>query len=290
MTDIDWLHSEDIRPYVFVRQESRLSNAGQLHKIDWFSAHPIYKNPLAMDQLGFADRILHLEGQAFGPKALQMPRWVFYDCAVVPGFIAGFAHRTATLPAHLKPLFEGVAHDEWTPLSLFIIIPTMVPGEWAAHNLCSINSALPKAQQFYGMGFLTKAFGLWYANVKICVGFTQWQSPAIRLHTHYGDFEVLTAYTPVHSYARTMTYRCKVNVDEWHRFFTRMSNPTFQNTYSSAGFQVDPKDDQSLIAFQRRLEKGEGPFYLDALEVKDKGLDESLTVYRRKDGAVTASR
>lgn len=235
-----------------------------------------------MAEVNFADRILHLEGRAFGPKSMEMPRWVFYDCACVPGFTAGFAHRTATLPPELKKFYHGSANDEWTPLSLFIIIPTMAGGEWAAHNLCSVNAVLPKEKQYYGLGFLTKAFALWYANVKVCVGFTQWMSPAIHLHSHYGNFEVLTAYTPVHSYPRTLTYRCQVDVDEWHRFFTRQSNPDFQKIYQPSDFEVDPKSDESLISFQKRLEKGEGPFYLDAVEVKSKKLDDVLKVYRRR--------
>jgi len=282
--DTDWLLTEDIRPYVFVRPESQISKPGYLHNLDWFSANPVTKNPLAMAELNFANRVLHLETRAFGPKSLQMPRWVFYDCGCVPGFIAGFAHRTETLPPALKEIFAGVDHDEWTPLSLFIIIPTMVPGEWAAHNLCSVNSVLPKEAQYYGLGFLTKAFGLWYANVDVCMGFTQWMSPAIHLHTHYGDFEVRTAYTPVHSYARTLTYRCRVDVDEWHRFFTKAPNPDFHSSYELAGFKVNPADDESLKAFQRRLELNEGPFYLDAVEVKSNPLDAVLNVYRRKNG------
>ena len=50
---------------------------------------------------------------------------------------------------------------EWTPLSLFITIPSMGPdGEWVAHNLCSANCLLPKEDRFYGLGFLSK--GLWF--------------------------------------------------------------------------------------------------------------------------------
>lgn len=282
MQDTDWLLSEDIKPYVFVRPESRIASPGTRHNLDWFSREPVYKNPLATSELAFADRILHLEGQAFGPKAMAMPRWVFYDCACVPGFIAGFAHRTATLPAALKDFYAPCAEDEWTPLSLFIIIPTMVPGEWAAHNLCSVNAVLSKQESYYGLGFLSKAFGLWYANVEVCLGFTQWASPAIHLHTHYGNFEVLTAYTPIHSYARTITYKCRVDVDEWHRFFTRQENETFHRECVPAGFQVEPVNEGSLRDFQSRLERREGPFYLDAVEVKRKKLDEPLTVYRRK--------
>ena len=112
-----------------------------------------------------------------------------------------------------------------------------------AHNLCSSELVGFPEVKSYGVGFLTKAFGLWYANVEICCGITQWGSPAVRLHTHYGDFEVLTAYTPIHSYARTLTYRLKVETAEWRRFFTSQPAPDFAKRYEFAGFEVDPRDE-----------------------------------------------
>jgi hypothetical protein len=277
---VEWLQNPDIRPYVFVRAESEIVQPGYVHRLDWFVHQPVFKDPMRMASLNFANLILHLETLAFGPKNLQMPRWVFYDCAILPGFVAGFAQRTSTLSAEMRALFKDVSLDEeWTPLSLFIIIPTMAPFEWVAHNLCSVNSLLPKASQYSGLGFLSKAFGLWYANVEVCCGITQWQSPAIHLHTHYGPFEVITAYTPVHSIPQTVTYRVKVDVHDWQRFFTRQDSPEFHKRFQPAGFEVDPTSENSMRSFQSRLEQGTGPYYLDAQEVKSKKLHEKLTVY-----------
>jgi hypothetical protein len=279
-----WMSNPDIRPYVFVRNENRIKQPGREHsELDWFPHRVLYKNPLEMDQVGFADRILDLEAKAFGPSGMAMPRWVFYDCAIVPGFVAGFAYRTKALPEALLSVLTVDGGDEWTPLSLFIIIPTMSrQGEWVAHNLCSVNSLLAKQDQFYGIGFLSKAFGLWYANVKTCVGMTQWTSPSVRLHAHYGDFEVLTAFTPVHSYSRTLTYRVNVDVKAWPAFFTKQMREGFHSNYISAGFEVDPVREDSLIAFQRRLEKGEGPYFIDGNETVAKKLTEPLGIFKRK--------
>jgi hypothetical protein len=282
---LKWLSDDNIRPYVFVRNENRIPKPGAVFKeLDWFPHDVLYKNPLEMDQVGFADRILGLETKAFGPSGMAMPRWVFYDCAIVPGFVAGFAHRTSALPPAVRRILNAEDGDEWTPLSLFIIIPTMSrDGEWVAHNLCSVNSLLPKEDQFYGIGFLSKAFGLWYANVSTCCGMTQWTSPSVRLHAHYGDFEVLTAYTPVHSYSRTLTYRVKVDIAHWASFFTKTSGDEgFLDRYKPAGFDVDPTNEQSLIAFQRRLERGEGPYFLSGPETVAKSLTDPLTVFIRK--------
>ncbi len=278
---LSWMHDANIRPYVFVRRENRIPNPGALHAgFDWFPHEVIYKNPLEMDQVGFADCILTLESKAFGPSGMAMPRWVFYDCAIVPGFVAGFAARTSSLSPELKQILSVNEAVEWTPLSLFIIIPTMSrDGEWVAHNLCSVNSLLPKDKQYYGIGFISKAFGLWYANVRTCCGMTQWTSPSVRLHAHYGDFEVLTAYTPVHSYARTVTYRLLVDVGVWPEFFTKAERRGFRDRYREAGFVVDPTSDESLITFERRLERGEGPFFLDAQETRVKALNAPLKIY-----------
>ena len=287
---LSWLKSDDIRPYVFVRPENRVIQPGELHgSLDWFPHEVVYKNPLELDQVAFADRIMSMESRAFGPTGMEMPRWVFYDCAIVPGFVAGFAARVSSLPEAVRAaLFPPEAKldpdaEEWAPLSLFIIIPTMSPnGEWVAHNLCSVNSLLPKESRYHGIGFLSKAFGLWYANVRTCCGMTQWTSPAVRLHAHYGDFEILTAYTPVHSHAQTLTYRVEVDPSVWPQFFRQPEGRQFGHHYTPAGFQLDPTSEASMIAFQRRLERSEGPFYLDGQETLSRALEEPLTIYRKK--------
>lgn len=278
--DMKWL--EQARPYVFVRQENRIKSPGQKFPLDWFPNSPVYKNPLLMSNLSFADQILRLESRAFSASNMAMPRWVFYDCAVVPGFVAGFALPREAVSKEILEVAQPEDSDEWIPISLFIIIPTMGEGEWVAHNLCSMNSLLSKKDRLYGLGFLTKAFGLWYANVEICCGMTQWKSPAVRLHTHYGDFEVLTAYTPVHSYAKTLTYRLKSDPEEWARFFSGEVSDDFLKNFEWADFEVDPNQESSLISFQQRIERGEGPFYLDPAEIRTKDLNAQLKVYRPK--------
>lgn len=281
---LSWMKSPNIRPYVFVRPENRVNNPGALHKdLDWFkNLHPIYKNPLDMNEVGFADGILHMEAKAFEKSNMAMPRWVFYDCAIMPGFVAGFAAKTESLDAETKKVLSADDNNEWTAISLFIIIPTMAKNaEWVAHNLSSVNALLPKEKQFYGVGFMSKAFGLWYANVRTCCGVTQWMSPSVRLHAHYGDFEVLTAYTPVHSYAKTLTYRVNVDASVWHQFFTKEWPADFDQHFEPAGILVDPKNEASLKALQQKLQDGEGPLFLRGQETMEKALTDSLTIYRR---------
>lgn len=279
---LNWLRGNDLKPYLYVRPENRIADPGQRFALDWFTTAPLFKDPLCLDELDFADQILRLESRAFAASNMPMPRWVFYDCAIIPGFVAGFAMRRSAASKEILELLQPKGHTEWLPISLFIIIPTMAPKEWVAHNLCSINSLISATERVYGLGFLTKAFGLWYANVEMLCGVTQWTSPAVRLHTHYGDFEVLTAYTPVHSHARTLTYRMVTDSREWARFFTREEGPDFAQKYVYAGFDVDPKDDSSLISFQRKLETRNERYYLNATQLRSDELDATLKVYKRK--------
>ncbi|MCB0408129.1 MAG: hypothetical protein KDD34_08000 [Bdellovibrionales bacterium] len=279
---LNWFFSDNIRPYVFVREENRIKDPGTKFDINWFNRKPIYRNPLLMSNVEFADQILSLEEKAFSTSNMAMPRWVFFDCAIMPGFVAGYAIHKDAASEDLKRLTRTTQEAEWIPLSLFIIIPTMGDGEWVAHNLCSANSLLPKEQRFYGLGFLTKAFGLWYANIEICCGMTQWRSPAARLHTHYGDFEVLTAYTPVHSYSQTLTYRLRTDPKEWERFFSQEPSMDFSVKYKKAGFQVNPSDELSLKAFQLKIEMKQGPFFLDSNQIRKQALDAPLDVFVEK--------
>ncbi|MFN8846098.1 MAG: hypothetical protein ACK5V3_16700 [Bdellovibrionales bacterium] len=298
-----WLESGDIRPYVFVRPENAIKNPGARHKCDWFPFEPVTKDPLDLKEIHFADRIYAIEERAFGPSNMAMPRWVFYDCAVMPGFVAGFAARPQALTpsqrealdpmkvkatgsplekTHLLPAINSIDDMDWVPLSLFIIIPTMHKGEWVAHNLCSVNSLLKKEDQLYGLGFMSKAFGLWYANVEQCSGMTQWGSPALKLHSHYGWLEVIGAYAPVHSHRQTVTYRADVHVDLWSHFFTKEEDMTFLENFGQTQYEIDPQNEPSMVKLQELIEGDGGPFYLSAHEIAKKSLSDKLTVYQPK--------
>lgn len=280
----EWMHSGDIRPYVFVRPENKIESPGTRHKLDWFQDEPIYKNPLDLNELPFAEGIFQIEWKSFGHQDLAIPRWVFYDCAAMPGFIAGFAGRTSKLPKKVLDLLSYSEKEEWCPLSLFIIIPTSHKGEWVAYDLCSVNSFLPKEEQYYGLGFLSKAFGLWYANVNQCSGMTQWGSASLKLHSNYGHLEVIGAYAPLHTHAKTMTYRCEVNTDCWEKFFTKQPDLGFLEKCGPTQLAVNPADEQTMIYLQNKIQKQEGPFYLSAGEIAQKGLKDSLTIYKLKQG------
>ena len=192
---------------------------------------------------------------------------------------------TEKLSEVIKNIFgENLLKTDWTPLSLFIAIPCVNKNEWVAHNLSSINALLPnKEDRFYGLGFLTKAFGLWYENIEKLCGMTQWESPALRLHASYGNFEVLTAYTPIHSHAKTMTYRCSLDFKAWERFFKKEEDSKFSHRYEKINnFSLVPTDQKSLVDFQRRIEETGEAYYLKSDQIRRGILDCPVDVYREK--------
>jgi hypothetical protein len=280
----NWLQSEDVRPYVFVRPENKIDQPGTKHRLDWFSQEPIYKNPLNLKELPFAEAIYQIEWKSFGNQDLAIPRWVFYDCAAMPGFVAGFAMRTKKVPEKILKLLNYSTDEEWCPLSLFIIIPTMHKGEWVAYDLCSVNSFLEKTEQFHGLGFLTKAFGLWYANVNQCSGMTQWGSPSLKLHSHYGHLEIIGAYAPLHTHAKTMTYRCEVNTECWERFYTKEPDLAFLEKYKPTDIKLNPENIDSMVSLQNKIQNNEGVYYLSAGEIAKSQIKDTLTIYQLKQG------
>ena len=176
---LKWGTSGDVRPYVFVRPENKIQSPGCRHRSDWFPMEPVYLNPLEIENLEFAEEIYYIEGRAFGPS-MAMTRWVYYDCAIIPGFVAGFAMRTSKIPENIRSVMRIKEDQEWTPLSLFIIIPTMAKGQWAAHNLCAINSLLPEKERLYALGFWVRPWSVvcqcgvlhWSLMGKPCVKIT----------------------------------------------------------------------------------------------------------------------
>ena len=284
----DWLYDSDVRPYVCLNvQKGEFQRRGIHRGFDWFQSEPLLKDSLSSRDFDFVNGARVLDEAIFANVNLEMPRWVYYDCAVMPGMISGFAMRASRLRAEfsldmVKRL--GVKPDtEWVPISLFIIIPTLQTGHWMAHNLCSINEIVPEESRLKGLGFLSKAFGLWYADVEYLFGVTQWGRPALRLHTNYGYLRLVSAYTPLHTYSKSVTYRMKIDSSQWLGFFDRsIPQGNFGKDFAPTGLWIDPQSEESMLEIQRKIENSEGPFYLSGREILAAGLGDRLQLFRPK--------
>ena len=273
----DWLDSPDILPYVCVRKENR--STGVQKAFDWFDRKAYIVDPL--ENLEFIKMQMKVDSVMFGK--LFTPKWAFYGCGILPGLITGFVMRRDKIPKEVQHIYEDEGHQEWVPLSIFIVIPCIGPDQWAAHNLCSLNKLFPKEAKLKGLGFLSKAFGLWYADVNWLYGVTQWDSPALKLHANFGSFELVSAYNPLHNYANSLTYKCRIDTTLWKSFFDeKRKNESFHSYYQKTKIIIHPNDEEDLKSLQNRLDNKEGPFFLSGDEVLEKPLGEPLTLYQLK--------
>lgn len=276
------MNSDSIKPYVMMRRANRPAYPGTAYPFPWFKEDPVIIDPLLIQSAQFFDQVLAIDKKAFHANGLLTPRWVFYDCALMPGFISGFAMKTDHLPEELRQTLGPHAELEWCPLSLFIAIATPEHGRWMAHNLGSMNSFVDKNERLRGLGFLSKAYGLWYANIREQYGVAQWNSPALKLHANFGPLEIVTAYTPIHDYPGSITYRLWVDTEYWLHFLDKNdANVQFQERFTDSGLVIDPLQEGSLKEIQARIERDEGPFYIDPVEILNKPVGTYLKLYCR---------
>jgi len=170
-----------------------------------------FVDPARTESEVFLHLLQSLDALTFGPEGMPMDKWVFYDCAELTGFIYGFATPADDLTGRERKLFAlPPGYDGPVPISMYIAMPMLKPGSWLGHNLASLNKTLPDRK----LGFLatiTKAMGLKAYRVEQCYGATQWASRAVNVHVRFGPLELLTAYTPVHTFPETLTYRFPVD-------------------------------------------------------------------------------
>ena len=211
-------------------------------------------DPLKSASGPFLELLRHLDGATFGPEGMPMPRWVFFDGAELPGGIVGFgANEADLLPSTREAMKVKSGSGQFVPLAMFIAIPTHEQGIWMAHNLASMAPQLPE-EGLAGLGGLTKAVGLKTYRARRQIGATQWNSSALSIHTRLGPLELLSAWTPAHSEAWTLTYG------------VTLSDAVLKNLARDADGEVerpavwkwiDSEDHVSQRELQARIEAGE---------------------------------
>jgi hypothetical protein len=204
----------------------------------------------------FLSALQRLDELTFGPVGMTMPRWVFYDCAEVPGGIFGFARPAEQLPEWvLRALKVDADYDGPVPLSMFVAIPMMEPGNWHIYTLCSVNEVAPGSAPV-GLRQLTQAAALATFGVETAYGATQWRSHKLSVHAHFGPLELLTAWTPAHSDPATLTFRFPVSKARLEHALA--SGPTAaRGPLPDRSRLVDCDDEDELRALQAALEAGD---------------------------------
>ncbi len=210
-------------------------------------------DPLRTDSAPFLDRLQRLDVLCFGPEGMPMPKWVFFDCAELPGFTYGFALPVDALTADERAAFR-LADDATglVPLSVYISIPMFEDGAWFGHNLASLNRTFPE-RDLHHLASITKAMALKAFRVRHFVGATQWKSNALHIHTRFGPLALDTAFTPAHSTAETLTYAFEVT-DEALR--AAMGDPDVKLDRPAPDFELDADDVDAMKRLQREIERG----------------------------------
>ncbi len=206
----------------------------------------------------FFDNLQTLDKHSFGPVGMPMEKWVFFDCGEMVGGIFGLGIRGKNLHPAGRAIYnieDGRCDDDLIPISMYIAIPMAKKGSWFGHNLCSANAFLGDKYPLAGLALLTKAFGVKCFNYTDAYGATQWESGSLNIHLQLADMDVLSAYTPAHSFSKTMTYH-SVYTDEI--LLAALSGN--QRTVKKCDIWVDAsKDggDEYFIDLQKKIEAGE---------------------------------
>ena len=210
-------------------------------------------DPLRAGSETFLDLLQRLDALTFGNEGMPMDKWVFYDCAELPGFIYGFAAPAGELTASERRLFGLEAgYDGPVPLSMYIAIPMVEEGAWFGHNLASLGRTFPERRLQY-LGTITKAIALKAFRVERFLGATQWRSKALYIHTKFGPLDLLTAYTPAHSMPETLTYAFDVTEASLR---AAAGDPDVVLTFPEPTMELDAADEEGMKALQREIEEG----------------------------------
>lgn len=211
-------------------------------------------NPLRMESEIFLHLLQRLDRLTFGPEGMPMPRWVFFDCAELPGGIFGFAKEADALSGRARKKLE-VPRDYHglVPFSMYIAIPMFKPGCWLGHNLASLNRVFPE-EKLGGLGRITKGIALKVFRAAVQYGASQWDSVALYIHARFGPLDLLTAYTPAHSFAATFTYRFAIT-DECLR--AACGDPEVELSRPQASFYLDTGDEKTMQELQAKIEAGD---------------------------------
>ena len=242
---------EQLAPFVVTTP----ANEGQLEMAPFGIPTRWVVSPYAAGNGVFFQLLQKLDGLTFGPEGMPMDKWVFYNCAELPGFIYGFAVEAAAMTAVERELMEVPAgYAGPVPFSMYIAIPMHEAGAWFGHNLASLNRTFPH-RRLDGLGTVTKAVALEAFKVRRFVGATQWTSKALYIHTRFGPLALRTTWTPAHSTAATLTYQFDVT-REALRYAA--GDPAARLAFPEPDIHLDATDVNAMQALQARIEAGEG--------------------------------
>lgn len=207
----------------------------------------------------FLDLLEKLDAATFGREGMAMPRWAFYDCAELPGAVAGLGCAARHAPPDARAAFGDVSDDTFLPLSMYMAIPTLTEHEWLGYSLCSLE--LPSSA-FLGasVDIATLALSVTALRAKLVTGTVQWSSPHLGPTARFAPLSVLAAWLPAHTRAETCVFRFDVDRDRLERALASEVHAEGDVDWLSA----DDRDAHHVA--QARIEAGERCFIVGVPE------------------------
>lgn len=217
-------------------------------------------DPQVVGSAAFLSVLRRCDALTFGPFGMQMPQWVFYDCAVMPGAVFGLGTRASRLePWAREALGVEPGYEGLVPLSAFIAIPMLEgaadreddepPPSWLVYTLHSMNAVSPGIGP-EGLTELTFALGLRVFPIRTLYGVSQWRNPRLGVYAGLGPLELMSAYTPAHSLPRTLCFRAGVEPGALDSLLAGTPKPR------QANLHLDVDDVAALRKVQTELEEG----------------------------------
>lgn len=240
---------DDCEPYLVARDavRARLST----HPLDIDIPRENIVDPQRAGHEVFLGLLKHVNELTYAPLGLPMPDWVFYDCAVMPGAVFGFARRAVEIePWFKRALNVPPDYTGLVPVSIFICIPTVRRDAALVYTLCSVNQVAVGAAP-EGLWRLTLALGIQAFHLHHMMVVSQWRSPQLGLYAGLGPLELITAWTPAHDNPATCTFKVATPPVAIERLLRGdLTGPEGIDAY------VDADDFDSLRKVQAAIESG----------------------------------
>ncbi|MHC4949124.1 MAG: hypothetical protein ACYTG1_12855 [Planctomycetota bacterium] len=170
-------------------------------------AAPRRLDPCRVETGSFVSLVNRLQSLALGPRGLEIPRWALYDCGEVPGGVFGLAAPAERVPAAARAMLGVEADDTGlVPLSMVAAIPMLEPGAWHTYALCAVEGGVAGASRA-DLRRLTLAAALATLGTRTAHAVLTRPAEDLPVHATLAPLEVLTAWTPAHTHAASLTCR-----------------------------------------------------------------------------------
>lgn len=207
-------------------------------------------DPLDLGSADFLTLVQRLDDLVFVPIGMEMPRWVFYDCAEMPGGIFGFGRPADQLDGWLRNTLRVPAdYHGLVPLSAIIMIPMLEPGTGLNYSLVSVNQTCAGGGPA-GLKLFTAVLGLAAFRFAQVVATAQWRSSSLKVHARFAPLDLLTAWTPAHTLPATATFRTRISLE---RLAAAIGS---EPVTGEPTMWLDADDRPTMRALQGELEEG----------------------------------